>query len=310
VHAWESIQITIDFIEENLSEKIEIEELAKMAHLSQFYYQRLFKRLVKKSVMEYIKLRRLANAATSLIESKNRILDVGMELGFENHATFTRAFKTAYGMTPEEYRSVPVMLNHFQKPDLLLSYTLVDEDVPLIADGIVLEVTRKHLEEAETYIGITGKIPMSQVPIGETTGIDVPGQLWNDFHERKEIIPGLLPEGNELGVAYMGEADKGYFTYFTGAQAMQENTEGQEYTTWKLPAGEYVVCGFEAENFQQLVTGTLDKAHRYLFDTWLKNHQLITQPFAAEKYFETIPETNYMEIWVIPVSIDQTERQG
>lgn len=60
MHAWESIQITLDLIEANLSEEISINELANKANLSPFYYQRLFKRLVNKTVMEYIKLRRLA----------------------------------------------------------------------------------------------------------------------------------------------------------------------------------------------------------------------------------------------------------
>ncbi|WP_052661395.1 helix-turn-helix domain-containing protein [Clostridium aceticum] len=57
MHAWEGIQKTIDYIEGNMSEEIKIEELAEMAALSQFYFQRLFKRLVKKPGNEYIKLR-------------------------------------------------------------------------------------------------------------------------------------------------------------------------------------------------------------------------------------------------------------
>ena len=43
-------------------EEVKIEELAGMAALSPFYFQRLFKRLVHKPVQEYVKLRRLAKA--------------------------------------------------------------------------------------------------------------------------------------------------------------------------------------------------------------------------------------------------------
>ena len=60
MHAWEQIQETIDFIEDHLTEEIEIEKLAGMAALSPFYFQRLFSRLVKKPVAEYIRLRRMA----------------------------------------------------------------------------------------------------------------------------------------------------------------------------------------------------------------------------------------------------------
>ena len=47
MHAWEQIQMTLDYIDEHLSETIEIKKLAEMTALSPFYYQRLFSRLVK-----------------------------------------------------------------------------------------------------------------------------------------------------------------------------------------------------------------------------------------------------------------------
>jgi AraC family transcriptional regulator len=150
MESWESIQNTLDYIEENLSEKLEIDELAKKANLSQFYYQRLFKRLVGKPVMEYIKLRRLANAAKYLLK-EDRILDVSLDFGFDSHETFTRAFREAYGITPDSYRHDPRPLSHFIKPDISLQYHLIDENVPLIADGIVLEVSRRK-QEAENTI--------------------------------------------------------------------------------------------------------------------------------------------------------------
>ena len=60
MHAWEAIQTTLDYIETHMDEELKIEALAEQAALSPFYYQRLFSRLVKKPVREYIRLRRLA----------------------------------------------------------------------------------------------------------------------------------------------------------------------------------------------------------------------------------------------------------
>ncbi|MNC37773.1 Regulatory protein SoxS [compost metagenome] len=76
MHAWEAIQKTLNHIEEHIDEEIQIEELAEIAGLSLFYYQRLFARLVKKPVREYIKLRRLARACSTLRDKENRIIGV------------------------------------------------------------------------------------------------------------------------------------------------------------------------------------------------------------------------------------------
>lgn len=47
MHAWEAIQKSVDYIEDNLTEEIPIDKLAEIANLSPFYFQRLFSRLVK-----------------------------------------------------------------------------------------------------------------------------------------------------------------------------------------------------------------------------------------------------------------------
>lgn len=62
MHAWDAIQKSVDYVEENIKEELSIEELAKVSYLSVYYFQKLFNRLVGKTVNEYIKARRVANA--------------------------------------------------------------------------------------------------------------------------------------------------------------------------------------------------------------------------------------------------------
>lgn len=299
MHAWEAIQKTLDYIEMNIGEEIEIEQLAKEASLSVFYYQRLFSRLVKKPVREYIKLRRLARASEQLSEKKERILDIALNFGFHSHQTFTRAFKEAYHMTPEEYRKHPVMLNQFDKPDLLLNYTMIDEGVPLISEGLVVEFQRKTLLHPIPFLGVTGNIPIAgQMPLGEATGIDLPGQVWEKFHQDKHMIH-RMKGGRNLGVAYLGDAPEGHFTYFTGAEVAQE-TQHTSFVRWELPAADYIVCGFEAENFEQLVTVALNKAIKYSA-LWLEKHEIILDAYAPELYYDDTSDRSYMELWM-PIS--------
>lgn len=297
MHAWEQIQLTLDFIEDHLDEEINIESLAKMASLSQFYYQRLFSRLVKKPVAEYMRLRRMAKATEVLLQKDQRILDIALELGFSSHEHFSRTFKDTFGMTPDQYRKNPQALNRMTKPELLLHYTLIDEGVPLITDGIVLEINRRKLTQPICYIGHEKKMPVQFVEgLGTESGVDPLDTLWRNFHKEKVSTLGLTDDAEEIGVAYPC-LDAGYFSYFAGGKICTGDTQNV-YTSWELPQGEYIVCTFEAENFEALVMDVLYKAQQYLYNTWLLNHKLQTEAFCAERYSSHTPETTSMEVWL------------
>jgi AraC family transcriptional regulator len=296
MHAWEAIQKTLDYIEGHIAEDIKIDILAETASLSVFYYQRLFSRLVKRPVREYIKLRRMAMVLEVMKNKNKRIIDIALEYGFGSHETFTRAFKEVYGMTPEQYRKKPVSLNRFDKPDLLLGYTLIEEGVPLISDGLVLEINRRILKEPINFMGVSGYVPIAeQLPVGESTGVDMPGEIWRRFHQAKDRIT-RIHNGREIGVAYMGDAPNGCFTYFAGAE-VEPKVMDEYFQVWQLPAREYIVCGFEAKDFTELVTIALNKAIKYS-GLWLEKHGLKSDMFAPELYYESTPETTYMELLI------------
>lgn len=297
MHAWEQIQQTIEFIEEHLSEEISIENLAKMASLSPFYYQRLFSRLVKKPVAEYVKLRRMAKATKNLLQKENRILDIALDLGFSSHEHFSRTFKETFGMTPDEYRKNPQTLNRMTKPELLLHYTLVDEGVPLITDGMVLEINRQQITEDIYFTGIKKDMPVQFIGgLGTESGVDPLDTLWRNFHEQKVTILGISVDNEEVGVAYPC-LKEGYFSYFAGAKSRQGEVPAG-FMSWEMPPGEYIVCSFDAENFEALVMDALYKAQQYIYNTWLPNHQLLTEAFCIERYASHSPETTSMEIWL------------
>lgn len=299
MHAWEAIQHALDYIEEHLQEDIGAEELAGLVGLSPFYFQRLFKRLVNKSLQEYVKLRRLARAIETLKMDNQRILDVAIDYGFSGHANFTRVFKETYGITPEDYKKHRPPLNTFLKPAVSLGYVTVNEGVPLIIGDIILEIRRERLDEPEIYIGFTTEVSIKeQIPIGEGTGIDVPGQLWARYHEEKRTLEPYIHPSIELGMSYGGNMENGQFSYFAGGLAVNiPEVLCGGFVTKELPKGEYIVCAVEAESFEKLVTVALDHATKYIFSTWLPEHKLTTQPFSAEKYEFVSQEIYRMEIW-------------
>jgi AraC family transcriptional regulator len=247
------------------------------------------------SLREYIKLRRLARACDALRDKQNRILDVAMEYGFDSHETFTRAFKDAYAITPAQYRDKPVVLNNFDKPDLLLSYVMVDEGVPLINDGLVLEYNCKYLHEPINFLGVKDFWHFkSGEMLGERTEVSEPAAIWERFLDIRNDIP-CIPGGRWLCVTYHGDAPEGYSTYFAGAE-VEAGIEDSRFVSWRLPVREYIVCEFEAENFKQL-SASLGKMMKYT-RFWLKKHGLIADGFFPEIYYQDSLEMAYMEMWI------------
>jgi AraC family transcriptional regulator len=299
MYAWKSIQNTLNYIEKHLSEKMDIDVLAKEGNLSSYYFQRLFKRLVKQSVSEYVRFRRLAKASEELKNSDQRIIDIALEYGFSNHANFTRAFKEAYGITPEEYRSSDIILNHFIKPDLRMIYAEAEEDVPLITEGIVVEMTRRKLDEPRTFIGIKGEVPETELTIGRWTGISTIGKLWNEFHSQKANLLNLLSNNIESAIIYKGDAREGRFIYMVSAET-KECVQLEKYDCFILPKGEYVICCLEAENFEELINVAIYKAIMFMTN-WVKSQNLICGDFTVEMYYRTSADSSYMELW-LPLS--------
>ena len=294
MHAWEAIQKTLNHIDEHISEDFAIETLADIAALSLFYYQRLFAKLVKRPVREYIKLRRLACACAELRNTSRRIIDIALDYGFGSHEVFTRAFKDAYGITPAQYRAAPVSLDHFDKPDLLLNYIMVDEGVPLIHDGIVLEYNRKTLDEPVHFMGVENFWPFRYGKmLGERPGVSEPGEVWGKFFRIRKNIP-AKQSGRVVGVSYPGVAPEGFSTYFVGAE-VEPGADDARFATWTLPAREYVVCAMEAESFekQRDALGKMMKFTR----AWLKEHGLRAEFFFPEIYYST-SDIAYMEMWI------------
>lgn len=198
------------------------------------------------------------------------------------------------------------MLNTFDKPEVSMKYVLVDEGVPLVAGNIVLEIQRKVLAEPEVYLGLETEVRISgQIPVGESTGVDVPGQLWKRYHRMKTSMSANINTNIEMGMSHTQDAAQGLFTYFAGGLAQNIPYHQQEdFVKRELPAGEYIVCRIEAENFEDLVTDALNQGGKYLFGTWLPHHNLTTEPFSAEKYYRDLKDMACMEIWVKPLPLE------
>lgn len=89
---------SMDYIDEHLNEKITAGEIASAAGYSVYYFSRLFKQYTGKSVMAFVRDKRMELAKEEFDE--NRICDVAERFGYESTSGFSRAYKRCYGECP------------------------------------------------------------------------------------------------------------------------------------------------------------------------------------------------------------------
>lgn len=100
------IQKTINWIEAHLHEEISSDDIVEVTGFSKYHFHRIFQESIGMSVSEYIRMRRLANAASTLLYTDERIIDIAFYYQFESQESFTRAFKKLYHLPPGQYRKV------------------------------------------------------------------------------------------------------------------------------------------------------------------------------------------------------------
>lgn len=80
----EGISNAIDYIEANITEELAIDDIAKQAFVSPFYFQKVFAILCGFTVGEYIRLRRLSLAGSELISTNEKIIDIAIKYGYDS----------------------------------------------------------------------------------------------------------------------------------------------------------------------------------------------------------------------------------
>ncbi|GIO27978.1 AraC family transcriptional regulator [Ornithinibacillus bavariensis] len=127
----ESVQAAIDFIEEHMEDKVELEEVAKVASMSLPHLYRMFYSLTGHPVKDYMRKRIISIASEHLKNSNNTVLDIALACGFESQASFSKSFKKIVGVTPKVYKESDIYycfeyINLFEKVNYLEGRDLFD----------------------------------------------------------------------------------------------------------------------------------------------------------------------------------------
>ncbi len=101
-----SIQKCVDYIDRYLDQELNVNEAVNQAHMSKFHFYRLFKSVVGITIHDYIKRRKLSEAAEYLQSTNEDVLTTAVLYGFHSQEVFTRNFKKLFGYPPAQFRKL------------------------------------------------------------------------------------------------------------------------------------------------------------------------------------------------------------
>lgn len=254
------LQKAIAYIEENLTEELDYNEIAKRAGFSSFYFQRIFGVLCNCSLGEYIRNRRLTLAGAELYSSNVRIIDIALKYGYESPESFTRAFVRFHGITPSEAKKSNQNLKSFSR----LSVEVILKGGSVMNYKIVKKETFKVIEKISVQ-SIDDSVNKNTIPA-----------FWEECHKNGTVAKLLSitsDKGLIYGICYGGElTDRKTFEYGIAAICDEKTEIPEGFRINEIPARTWAV--FEC-------TGAMPDA---IQNTW---HKICSEFFPASCYEPT-----------------------
>lgn len=270
----------IDYIEAHLTETIDIREVAKRASSSTFHYQRMFSFLTDMSVQEYIRNRRMTLAASELIATDTKVIDLAFKYGYESSEAFSRAFKSVHGYSPRSVRKGEAPIKAFLKLTIHLS---LKGDVPM---DYKLDKKDKF-----SFYGITRKFST----VDGANFREIP-MFWGEVMEDGSYSK-LMETCTEplcLGVCMPMDPEKDVeFDYIIGLRG-DEPVEGYDFH--EVPEAEWAVFDVHGP-----INPNLQDAWKRIFSEWFPQtgfkHAMLPE-FEVYHDGDVTSEDYLTEIWI------------
>lgn len=202
----------IEYIESNLDQEISYDEAARIACCSTYYFQRMFSYVAGIPLSEYIRRRKMTQAAFELQTSDVKIMDIALKYGYASPTAFNRAFQKVHGLTPVAAKSRGSVLNAY--PPIRFTVQVTGSDA-----------LTYRIEEMGAVRMVGYRLPLKEDM--EYIHKIVP-PIWEEFRKGNQIteLCALSDQGNGdiYGItAYRGKED---FYYYIAVKTDQPAPEG------------------------------------------------------------------------------------
>ncbi|SRR5258708_2880988 len=264
------------FVESHFGNEFALADVAQAAGVSRFHMTRAFNAATGRPVMEYVRGRRLSEAAKALSNGARDILSVALEAGYNSHEAFTRAFRDEFGLTPETVRA---------QGDC--------QSIPLVEPIRMDEEPRIALDPPQIVRGKRLLIAGLGERYSCHSSAGIPSQ-WRRF------LPHLGYIAGQIGWTAYGvrcnDDDAGNFDYVCGAEVEHFSAIPSEWRCIRITEQRYAVF------LQRDHVSTIRSTWNTIWNQWLPNSQYeaVDAP-DFERYgenFKSSTGTGGFEIWI------------
>jgi AraC family transcriptional regulator len=258
------------YIETRFGTALALDDIEAHAGTSRFALTRAFAAATGLPVMQYVRARRLTEAARALAAGAGDILALALESGYGSHEAFTRAFREQFGTTPEAVRDAG-SVGHLRLVEAVRSTRFAA--APL----------------APPRIELGGRLLIAGLAERDYRRIPL---LWQKFGPAIGTIPSQV---GDLTYGICANADEeGNCTYIAGVEVASFEAIPPAFTTLRISAARYAV--FEHRGHVSTIRSTFDAIWRQ----WQPQNDVIDAPF-FERYgpaFDAHTGNGTVEIWV------------
>lgn len=265
----------IGYMEKNLTEGIDYEQLGRIACCSSYHFQRMFSYMAGMPLSEYIRKRKMSMAAVDL-QDGGRIVDVAEKYGYSSPTAFNRAFQSIHGIAPSAVKQEGVSVKTF--PPITFK---------IIVKGVEEMTYRIETKEAFRIVGVS--VPLEKeieknfaVTPGKWQEITVDGTL-----ERLTRMMDREPMG-VLGISTCNSEEP--WRYYIAVSSSQDGEGLEEYV---VPAATWAI--FPGSGTNQ----SIQELERRIVMEWLptSGYEYGDAP-DVEVYLHPDPENARYEVWI------------
>lgn len=280
---FDDLEKSINYIEENIKEKITLDDIAKHLFISKYHFHRVFKVITNQKLMEYVRMRKLSLSLNDLMYTDKKIEDIALDFGFEHVQSYNRCFKKTFAISPSQFR--------LEKRPVLIVDKLNLKSIMTLESGII--ISPYFVVKPEFYI--IGK--KHHLLVSENFDKDLATELAKDFfyNHRKKIVGAV---NSDLLISFSTYTDitSNESIYMPALEVSHLNDIPKGMCRKKIEAHKYGVFKYIGSHLADALTlKILENIYKHIY-TWLLDSQYVQDgTFHFEMIDNKLSKDDYCE---------------